>query len=131
MCRVNATGDLGKELGVGPAEYSALLGSLVPFTAYAVQVSAYTVDSGVLSQPVIVWTDEDGNNIFLEIAWWKDRRKEGGVGWGGGEARITVERRWRQSTAQEGGEVEGTGTAEWGEGGGGTCPTLPPIFFKL
>ena len=82
VCRVNATGDLGKELGVGPAEYSALLGSLVPFTAYAVQVSAYTVDSGVLSQPVIVWTDEDGNNIFLEIAWWKDKRKEGGVGWG-------------------------------------------------
>ena len=33
-----------------------------------------------------------------------------------------MERRWRQSTAQEGGEVEGTGTAEWGKGGGGTCP---------
>ena len=56
----NITGNVAKIIGVGAPIQSAIVDSLVPFTPYCVQVRAFTVDEGVLSPPIIVWTDEDG-----------------------------------------------------------------------
>ena len=50
----------------GPANSSTFLKSLLKFTSYRIQVSAFTVKGdGPLSDAVIIQTDEDGKGQSL------------------------------------------------------------------
>lgn len=75
VCWENTTGTTANVIGVGATTNSTQVDLLLPFTAYGVQVRAFTVDGGIWSPPIIIWTDEEGkgdvNLYFMSMVRYK------------------------------------------------------------